>query len=1062
MPKELISDALDFVNTLLQLANTDLGQIITLFTVLAGGGTGLVSLVNVSHIIPVIGNQFKNFSKVVKATSTGVSSLGGALKAVGGGAGALAGAMSSALPVILGVSAAIALVVGAVKLFDHLFPSLEDVQAELEEVNTQYEDNQARLQELNDIPYYERTPEIIEEKQALEEENEELRKQIEYWEQLEEQKKKDLAEDYFENGIEIEQFNVGYKLSAIGNTDPLNKQWQDWSAWLWEFNEEVGETVNSLTFDNYEELQDWLSRNIPEAVGLSKDELEKLGLTFEKTSGVIKLTEDEIQQGFNTAVNDLIKTVGSQVDVTDDQLLSYYNLKNALLETIEAYETLGDEESLTKANNLKDYLNQLNAAFYAYADIIDLYNTEIVALGYSVDELANKYPQLTNYIDDANGVTTINIQKLLSQRNQTIETKKELAKLVASITTFNNTQLSVKEKIENLKAIALAAGVTGAAINGLYNIEPEFTDNIYENAELAFQRAETISLSGAHNIEEYFNAIIDGIDKVKEEEDDLGDTGSSATKQLVDKAKEQFDIYYKDLQHKRNLDEIDEEEYLNELRKLVDNYIEDATNNMKEYGLTHDEIIRNMYQYEEELYDGWKEREEEKLEKIKETQESLISDLEDEISVYEKLFGYMTSKIEDQIELLEDEKEAITDYWDQEIEKLKESNEELEKQIELEEILDNLARAKQKKVLVFKDGRFQYIQDVDEVNEAQVKLEEYQREAALQQEVDKLEQLKNEAIASIDKQIENWEKYKEEWSSVVDYYSEESDRFLIEQKLKISLENENWQTSLNNLSSYIAQYKALLAQLTQAEKDLSKIENGESLEDIGNSSSISSSSGSNIGNTQINDNGWVMDGTVTVDKSGTGGNSVPVWYDPVTNKVMTSGLGPGDIIHTAGGDYMITGGTAGNYESIPYQGGTLQEAISSSNTSSGSNSSIGSTIISGVNNIISNILNGLKKHGDGSLQTNAGLSIVGENGPELRVLGTDGIIPYNITKNLWAWGSLNPNDLNNYSNFSSDKEVVNQFIFENLTLPNIEDGIGFINYIKDNFWRKTVQMYTKS
>ena len=1048
MPKELISGALDFVNTLLQLANTDLGQIITLFTVLAGGGTGLVSLVNVSHIIPVIGNQFKNFSKVIKATSTGVSTLGGALKAVGGGAGALAGAMSSALPVILGVSAAIALVVGAVKLFDHLFPSLEDVQAELEEVNTQYEDNQARLQELNEIPYYERTPEIIEEKQALEEENEELKRQIEYWEELEEQKKKDWAENYANKGIDVQE-SVDYGDSGYTLTD-LPEQFK---SFLYSVDEVTGEMLDHIHFDTFEELQGWLSNNIPEAAGKTIDELEKMGFAFGDATKTVRYAGEDLENYYVRSVANLLSNVKDATKATDDQVLQYYELKEGIEELISAYSILGEDTSYWE-----NVLNALNQRFYAYTGNIDIYNTEIVALGYSVEQLANEYPQLTNYMDDANGVTTINIQRLLSQQNQTLETKKELAKLVATITTFNDTQLSVRSKLMNLRAIALAAGATSEAIQLLTSS----SSDPYESAELASAFAQNLSLHNG-SIEAVFNAIIDGIDKVKEEEDDdLSGTGSSATKQLVDKAKEQFDIYYKDLQHKRNLDEIDEEEYLNELRKLVDNYIEDATNNMKEYGLTHDEIVRNMYQYEEELYDGWKEREEEKLEKIKETQESLISDLEDEISVYEKLFGYMTSKIEDQIELLEGKKEAITDYWDQEIEKLKESNEELEKQIELEEILDNLARAKQKKVLVFKDGRFQYIQDVDEVNEAQVKLEEYQREAALQQEVDKLEQLKNEAIASIDKQIEIWKTYKEEWSAVVDYYSEESDRFLIEQKLKISLENENWQTSLNNLSSYIAQYKALLAQLTQAEKDLSKIENGESLEGIENSSSISSPSGSNIGNTQINDNGWVMDGTVTVDKSGTGGNSVPVWYDPVTNKVMTSGLGPGDIIHTAGGDYMITGGTAGNYESTPYQGGTLQEAISSNNSSSSSNSSIGSTIISGVNNIISNILNGLTKHGDGSLQTNAGLSIVGENGPELRVLGTDGIIPYSITKNLWAWGSLNPNDLNSDSNFSRDKEVVNQFIFENLTLPNIEDGIGFINYIKDNFWRKTVQMYTKS
>lgn len=62
--------------------------------------------------------------------------------------------------------------------------------------------------------------------------------------------------------------------------------------------------------------------------------------------------------------------------------------------------------------------------------------------------------------------------------------------------------------------------------------------------------------------------------------------------------------------------------------------------------------------------------------------------------------------------------------------------------------------------------------------------------------------------------------------------------------------------------------------------------------------------------------GSIIDGKVTATINGIGGGDVPLEYNPTTGKVTSSGLKPGDIVHTQGGDFQITGGTAGNYESI--------------------------------------------------------------------------------------------------------------------------------------------------
>lgn len=91
-----------------------------------------------------------------------------------------------------------------------------------------------------------------------------------------------------------------------------------------------------------------------------------------------------------------------------------------------------------------------------------------------------------------------------------------------------------------------------------------------------------------------------------------------------------------------------------------------------------------------------------------------------------------------------------------------------------------------------------------------------------------------------------------------------------------------------------------------------------------------------------------------------------------------------------------------------------------------------------------------KGYASGSLGVHGGLSLVGENGPELRVLNRgDGIIPNATTRNLMEWGAINKAAFK-----SSIIDELRQFggnvvqEFGNITLPNVTDVISFINEIK--------------
>lgn len=82
---------------------------------------------------------------------------------------------------------------------------------------------------------------------------------------------------------------------------------------------------------------------------------------------------------------------------------------------------------------------------------------------------------------------------------------------------------------------------------------------------------------------------------------------------------------------------------------------------------------------------------------------------------------------------------------------------------------------------------------------------------------------------------------------------------------------------------------------------------------------------------------------------------------------------------------------------------------------------------------------------NGTLSWRGGLSVVGEKGPELRVLNRgDGIIPADITENLWKIGS-------NPTKYMNDvvKSTSTMFNISSLSLPNARDAESLVNGLKE-------------
>ena len=635
----------------------------------------------------------------------------------------------------------------------------------------------------------------------------------------------------------------------------------------------------------------------------------------------------------------------------------------------------------------------------------------------------------------------------------------------------------------------------GASEEELIELQKQLQDQLHEQAE--WYRGE-----GLDETSQYLQDTIDGWwdaqDAIEGYQDDIKENQRDALDEMLDDTQDYIDF------HTEFTDMGAAEEYqiwVNLMAK-VDELYNQGLVDYEYYVEKRQEILINSLRAQQQA-------EEEAQKAAEEARENYIKGLEDQASVYETLFDLVAQKAQDEIDALNKRKEDIEDYYDKQIEALQKTNEELEKEIQKEQLLDNLARARQSQVMVYQDGRWQYVQNVDEVSEAQAELEAYERDQALQQEVDNLNRLKEQAIASLDQQIEAWEEYKEQWTSVVENYQQKQDELLVAQELGIELEGENWMERLGNMEVYVSQYEALMQRIVAAQEMANAAMSGGG--GLGGSSGGISIGGGGGGGGRVQSTQervqneleymeWYAQGDP--DKMldwivGNNGYAPPEALEIATGMYNNAVGGGGkkyddihDLLEDNDPDYHYSGGSAhkedvtytdskgntyyvqGNNKTnsghtISASGNKNKGSSSSSNKGSSSSNkggSSGSIVVDTVKDVVSGIGSALgslfgKKHANGTLNAPGGVSLVGEKGPELRVLNRgDGIIPADITSNLWKWGETTPDQLMTaFNGIDSTTSSPMNVTIENITLPSVQNPSDFVEWMKNNLYKRAVQ-----
>ena len=237
-----IKGALDGVIGLVELLDTDVGRFVVTVAALTAG----VNLLGKAGKFLFDTKLIKNGKKLV-----------GILADAASGAGSFGDALTLLNPKMLIVVAGVAALYGAYKFFSKEIEkanrTLASFDEEINGVNSQLEANKSRIEQINNMPWAERTSAILEEKAALEKENAELEKKLKLLDKEKTERAREIVKETVGTGEMVTVSHKGTTSGSMSTTfektvagakayEFLTEQLNEYSAAL-ERNGEIADSV---------------------------------------------------------------------------------------------------------------------------------------------------------------------------------------------------------------------------------------------------------------------------------------------------------------------------------------------------------------------------------------------------------------------------------------------------------------------------------------------------------------------------------------------------------------------------------------------------------------------------------------------------------------------------------------------------------------------------------------------------------------------------------------------------------------------------------------------------
>ncbi len=671
--------------------------------------------------VEILNTDLGHFAAVSGTAVLGMLALKAAAKGATAAFAKLSAAGIAMNPWLLAIAAAAGAFSLVWKATEDYRKSLSTLNTEIETDNTQLEENKKRLEEIYAIPWHDLTPELIEEKKALEAENAELEQQIKHLTAIAEKKSQRVG------GA------GGTTITSMGSVKG--------------YDEFVGRSFNST-----EEMIAQLRLVTGQAISTTAD-LERLGITYETLADKAKAYTDQLQTGQS---------------IQQDQINDFYAVKTAAEQQVAAY------EEAIKANG------KLTDAQQADYDVLKAFLAQVSKSSQPVSDY---------------------VAGLLKVQRQAGKSGDQIYDLVKRMIVLNEKKLDLSQQIGALRQLATEAGAAAYSVGMIGAAKTQDVERTIKGL-LQTGKAKTYDEARAIVLNRIYKSMFTdtGRDSGTVDTTPTGDT-SSATSSTGKSTKDAELERLKDIVSLRKSELSLMQERGDSTADQIDKMrqIQAALHAQAEYmrkiGASQADINALSTEH-------WKI-----TKQIKELQEDLWDELEDAVNKKleeaEEARDKQTAAIDKQIAALKDAKQAEDEAL--KLEQLKAAV--LEKQNAL------LEAQKERTVRVFNaaTGQWEWEANASSVKSAQDAYEkakedlaEYERELALQREIDELE-AKKTLIE------ETYNTLKAEWKRITDSLQEPTrtiDDILSDiarngtPKMRQQVEEVN--TLLGKLNQYIA------------------------------------------------------------------------------------------------------------------------------------------------------------------------------------------------------------------------------------------------------------------
>ena len=480
--------------------------------------------------------------------------------------------------------------------------------------------------------------------------------------------------------------------------------------------------------------------------------------------------------------DDYLEELAKELQISKEQLIANANALGVSVDSYANY-VKAVKDSDTAIDNFQSSLGTLQSA-------VEEYNEQQYFSIDTIQALLSLEPEYLNMLVEENGQLSLNEQAIMDKVNSLIEERKQIALEMAyerlqAIERGNNqtaaenesaaidgntASLNAETNALNKNAIAHYADriarndkSKGTAANQVVQeLERELSvldkiGNSYKAISGSAKKAGNSGKSGASKAKDAQKELNKELEETKKKYETVIKWISKQYDNEIDKIKKAKDEAIKAEEAKIKAKEKEKDVALDAIEKEI-NALEKEKKVLKE----QKEVIDDKKQALKDEENAIVKSIETRIKALEKERDALIKPVEERIKVLEKERDIIIDNTETEIDALKELKEEREDYWDAQIDALKKANQELKDNLELQEKLDALEKAKSTKVKVYKKGQgFVYDVDQNAVAQAQKALDEYLSEKAYEDELTRLENLKKAEISSYEERLTELNKYKE-------------------------------------------------------------------------------------------------------------------------------------------------------------------------------------------------------------------------------------------------------------------------------------------------------------